>query len=265
MTTEMRRLFMPALVLLFSTAVPADEGSPGTGEEDSVLRVEGATVGRYADPVGVDPDSFQFSEAETRLWLDDHLGNIRTPTRLKYDFVRSGTYEDGFTDVVLLDITKINADGTRDAEMQFFTGEREQPYTPDNVTEISGNPVLGVYMRGDVFDMNRMTDGSWRYFQRRIKLALAEAATVEPVEFEFAGRKIEGKRISIAPYVKDPHGAQFPQLARKRYEFTLSDAVPGTLFEIHTIVPGERDGDPPLLEERLTLTEVGGRPAAGGR
>lgn len=233
--------------------------------EDDAITVPGATVGRLGDPAAVDSDSYEFSEAETKLWLVDHLQNISGPMRLKYDFVRGGTYEEGFTDIVLLDIKQVNADGTKNADMQFFTGERAQPFTPDNVTEIRGNPVLGLYMRGDVYDMNRLTDGSWRYFQRRIKLALADGATVEPVEIEFNGRKVKAERVVIMPYVKDPHGSAFQQFTGKRYEFTFSESVPGMLYEIHTVVPGAGDGAQPLLEERLTLTQAGAGPVSAGR
>lgn len=222
----------------------------------TAIEVDGATIGRLGDPAIIDDKEYKFSEAESRLWLADHLKNITQPIRLRYDFVKSGTYEDGFSDVVLLEIKQLNDDGSKNVDMQFFTGERSQPFSPDTVTEVRGNPVLGLYMRGDVYDMNRLTEGSWRYFQRRIKLALSQTATIEPVEIEFAGKKVKAERIVITPYAKDPHSAQFQQLTAKRYEFTLSDAVPGTIYQIRTVVPGVLDADAPLLEERLTLTQA---------
>ena len=258
--TELRRALLTALIPLLAVSVATRAAGDTANTE---VKVDGATIGRLGDPVAVDPDEYKFSEAETSLWLADHLQNISKPTRLKYDFVRSGTYEEGFTDVVLVDIKQLNGDGSKNADMQFFTGERSQPFPPDTVTEIRGNPVLGVYMRGDVYDMNRLTDGSWRYFQRRIKLALSEAAVVEPVEIEFAGRKVQAQRIVITPYVKDPHSAQFQQFTGKRYEFTLSKEVPGTLYEIRSVVPGASPADAPLLEERLTRTQVGSVGVAG--
>lgn len=245
------------LVTLSMVLMLAGSGASAQESDQGPVQIEGATLGRLGDPALVDADNYEFSEAETRLWLSDHLENIAKPIRLKYDFVRSGSYEEGFSDVVLLDIRELHQDGSKNADMQFFTGDRAQPFTPDSVTEIRGNPVLGIYMRGDVYDMDRLTGGSWRYFQRRIKLALSKGARVEPVEIEFGGKKVKAQRIVITPYEKDTHSAQFPQFVQKRYEFTLSDSVPGTLYEIHTIVPGATEGDAPLLEERLTLTQVG--------
>jgi hypothetical protein len=258
---DLRRVLAPWVISML--AVTATTHAAGDAAEGAGVELEGATIGRLGDPVAVNPDEYKFSDAESSLWQADHLQNILKPTRLKYDFVRSGTYEEGFSDVVLVDIKQLNGDGSKNADMQFFTGERAQPFSPETVTEIRGNPVLGVYMRGDVYDMSRITEGSWRYFQRRIKLALADAAVVEPVEINFAGKKIKAQRIVITPYAKDPHSAQFQQFTGKRYEFTLSNEVPGTLYEIRSVVPGASDADAPLLEERLTLTQVGAVGAAG--
>ncbi|MBI1733310.1 MAG: hypothetical protein HYR49_11170 [Gammaproteobacteria bacterium] len=259
---ETRRSHWPALVPLALYLGVACAGDGAAADVDAI-GVDGATVGRLGEPVAVDEKEFKFSEAETQLWLADHLKNITQPMRLKYEFIKSGSYEEGFSDVVTLDIRKVNDDGTKNADMQFFSGERAQPFTPDSVTEIRGNPVLGLYLRGDVYDMNRLTEGSWRYFQRRIKLALSEAALVEPVEIDFLGRKVKARKIVITPYLKDPHSAQFEQFTVKRYEFTLSDAVPGTIYQIRTVVPGPGQGDAPLLEERLTLTRVDSGTVAG--
>jgi hypothetical protein len=258
---EPRNLLVPWFIAMLALTNPVHAAGKDAGAAE--IEVDGATIGRLGDPVAVNPDEYKFSEAESRLWLADHLQNIHKPTRLKYDFVRSGTYEEGFTDVVLVDIKTLNGDGSKNADMQFFSGERAQPFSPETVKEIRGNPVIGIYMRGDVYDMNRITEGSWRYFQRRIKLALSGAATVEPVEIDFAGKKVKGQRIVITPYVKDPHSAQFQQFTGKRYEFTLSNDVPGTLYEIHSVVPGATDKDAPLLEERLTLSQVGAVGSAG--
>ena len=111
-------------------------------------------------------------------------------------------------------------------------------------------------MQGDIQDMNRLTEGSWRYFQRRIKFALAQSASIEPVEIRFGDQTIKGRKIVITPFVDDPRRSQFTQFAGKRYEFILSEEIPGTLYEIHTVVPSPADGREPLIEERLLLKQV---------
>jgi len=107
-------------------------------------------IGSMNDSGRVDPDEYEFSNAENKLWMDDHLLNIEQAARLHYEFEKSGSYEDGFIDDVYLDIVKINEDGTRDAILDFFSGSQRQKVSPSNVKNIKGNPVVGIYLQGDV-------------------------------------------------------------------------------------------------------------------
>ena len=217
------------------------------------VTVKGATLGRVGEGAAVDAEQFEFAAAEVKLWLDSHLENIEKPSHLRYEFVKSGSYEEGFTDSVNLYITAINADGTRQARLEFFSADRRQQVNADNVTDITGNPVLVAYMQGDVYEMSRLTGGSWRYFQRRVKLAFAQTARIEEVTFRYRGEEVRGEKISITPYLSDPRRRQFEEFAVKSYEFILSDSVPGKLFQIKTVVPDRDDPERPLLQEVLTL------------
>ena len=214
------------------------------------------SIGRFGEPETV-PEDFHYNDAETKLWLDDHLKNIDRPVRLYYEFVKSGTYEEGFSDAVYLDIIKINDDGTKNALLDFFTADRKQAVNPDNVTNITGNPVLGIFMQGDIYEMNRLTEGHWKYFQKMIKVALRENATIEPVNFEFNGARYQGEKISFSPYIKDPHRSDFEKFADKHYEFILSEQIPGKLFQIKTVIPNNAESaTEPLISETLTLIET---------
>ena len=238
------------------TATPPDKGeSRGieAGDVPDSIEVKGATLGRMGDSVAVNPEEFEFADAENKLWLDDHLQNIDRPGRLYYNFVKRGSYEEGFSDSVYLDIVEINDDGSKNVNLEFFTAERKQNAPADNLLGITGNPVLMLYMQGDVYEMNRLTSGSWRYFQRRIKFAFSEGAKIETVTFEFNGKDVTGEKISIAPYLNDPRRRQFEQFARKVYEFTLSGQVPGKLYQIKTVIPNNLPDREPLIEEILTL------------
>lgn len=198
------------------------------------------------------------SEAEKILWLTDQLTTVSDGWVLHYAFESTPTGEESVEDEVELSIVGVNEDGSRKTAMHFFFGDRNRYVAPHEAT--NGNPVLGVYLQDDVYEMNRLTQGSWRYFHRKIKKALAHDATLSQVEIEFEGKRVPATRVVITPYTYDEQRDQFEQYADKRYEITVSEAIPGYLYEIYTVVPGETDQAPPRLEERLRLTTVD-RPA----
>ena len=200
----------------------------------------------------------KFSEAETVLWMTDQLKAVKAPMVLTYDFVKSGSFEEGFKDRVIFTIQKIKPAGMKAAALDFFSGERHFMIPPEEST--NANPVLKVYLQGDVYEMNRLTDpaGSarerWRYFQRRIKFALTESATVQALDFEFEGRRYHGKTVRFQPYVHDEKRGAFEKFANKIYVITVADDLPGYLYRIDTQVPDEKAPAVPLLSEVLQLT-----------
>jgi len=213
-------------------------------------------IGSMNDSGMVDPDEYEFSNAENKLWMDKHLLNIEQPARLHYEFEKTGSYEEGFIDDIYLDIVKINKDGTRDAALDFFTEERRQKVSPSNVEKITGNPVIGIYLQGDVYEMSRYTEGGWKYFHRQIKLAIADNNESEPVTIELNGKEYQGEKITLYPFEKIPKKSRLREFSDKRYEFILSDEIPGKLYQIWTVINDAENPSVPLVEERLTLVNV---------
>jgi len=233
---QLRRRVVSVALVLF---VPF--GSPCAAEPEGGLMPES----QQEEPV---------SEAERLLWLSDQVTNVEPGTLLRYRYEGRFVDEDPVDDEVDLEVLAINEDGSRKASTYFFTGDRNRYVAPHE--GVTGNPVLGVYLQEDVYGMEELTEGSWRYFHRRVKKALAHDAAIEDVEVEFEGRKVPAKRVTIEPYLYDEQRDQFEDYAEKRYEIVLSEAVPGTLYEIHTVVPAREPGAPPLREERLRLDVV---------
>ncbi|HAZ60412.1 MAG TPA: hypothetical protein DCY89_02415, partial [Gammaproteobacteria bacterium] len=66
------------------------------------------------------------------------------------------------------------------------------------------------------------------------------------------------------PFQYDELRDRFEEMADKRYSIIVSDQIPGSLYEIHTLVPGKEEGSPPLHETRLRLDVVKGPEAAAG-
>lgn len=202
----------------------------------------------------------EFSQAETLLWMTDQLKSIERPVELTYQFDRSGTLESGFTDTVRFTVEAVKSDGMKAASLDFFTGERRFDVPPVENTNV--NPVLKIYLQGDVYEMNRLTDVDgtskerWRYFQRRIKFALAESAKIEDVVVSFNGDELTAHSISFHPYVNDPKRQLFEQFADKSYIVVVADEIPGYLYRIETIIPGDNPDAPPLIREVLQLVGV---------
>jgi len=213
-------------------------------------------IGSMNDSGLVDPEEYEFSNAESKLWMDKHLLNIEQAVRLHYEFEKTGSYEEGFIDDVYLDIVEINEDGTRNATLQFFTEERSQKVSPSNVDKITGNPVIGIYMQGDVYEMSRLTEGSWKYFHRMIKLAIADNNESEPVIIVLAGKEYQGEKITLYPFERIPKKSRLREFSDKRYEFIMSEEIPGKLYQIWTVINDPENPSVPLMEEKLTLVNV---------
>ncbi len=213
-------------------------------------------IGSIDDTGMIDPNEFNFSNAENKLWIDKHLLNIKQTARLHYEFEKTGSYEDGFIDDVYLDIVKINEDGTRDTILDFFSGDQKQKVSPSNVNHITGNPVLGIYLQGDVYEMDRFTGGNWKYFHRQIKLAIANSDTSEHVSIELEGKQYEGEKIVLYPYANIKNKDRLGEFSDKSYEFIISDKIPGKLYQIRTVINDLGSSSVPLVREVLTLKSV---------
>ena len=195
----------------------------------------------------------QFSEANNLLFNRDHLGNISADSRLNYHFIKSGSLEPGFEDDIKMSFKPAASVEKRTVTVDFFSGERNR-WVPD-FNGARGNPLLTIFLQHDIHEMSRLTDGKWRYFQKRIKLAFENNSTIEPAVFEFSGKEYQGKKITIYPYKDDPNSSRFKDYVEKYYVFTLADNLPGTIYQIRTITPdaGKKSD---LLIETVTLTSI---------
>lgn len=203
-----------------------------------------------------DHEAIELSNAEILLWMTNHMDNIKEPISIRYDFSRTGTYGDGFTDRIEMDVVELHDDGSRSTRMEFFTGPRKQPVHDQQLRSVTGNPVLAIFMQGDVMEMNRITEGSWRYFQRQIKHALSDTSEIEQVTLSHDGQNISGQKVTIAPFVDDPRRPYFDRYADKTYEFIFSEDVPGMLYQIRTVIPDNINiGAEPLIVEELTYAK----------
>jgi hypothetical protein len=189
------------------------------------------------------------SPAETLLFQTNHMQNVHAPATLTYAFHKEGSAAPGFDDQVRL----VLADGQPAAMLEFLTGPRHVPAPA--VDNPEGNPVLLGFLEHDIAEMQRLTGGSRAYFRKRIRLALAQSAQVQPHRFTYAGKGVDGREIVIVPYRDDPMHARFEPYVGKRYTFIVSPQVPGGIYQVRAAAAGEQ-GQPSRVDETLTLVRV---------
>ena len=197
------------------------------------------------------------SPAETLLFDTDHLKTITQPLSLHYHFKKTGKLEAGFEDDVELAISAGPYAGRKHVSTKYLSGKHHENFPP--VEGAAGNPVVMYFLERDIREMQRLTGGNWRYFQKRIRLALADKAQVRSVDFVHAGQRVTGQEVRILPYTDDPQRVRYEKYAEKYYLFVLSDKIPGGVYQIRAVIPGSKSDSavPALMEETLTLSRTG--------
>jgi hypothetical protein len=204
-------------------------------------------------------DQPALSATQVALFESDHLHAIARPERLEYRFSRETAMKTGdWIDRVDLDV-RPRGDGLKDVWVDFLAGEHHVAFPP--LIGFRGNPVLMHFLERDVDEMRRMTGGAATYFRNRIRRAFVDQASLRQIELPRDGGTAAATEITVAPFRDEARLAGFPGLSDKTYRFILSDAVPGTLYEIGAEIPGEV-AQPPRLKE--TLTFAGERPCETG-
>ncbi|MCB1955327.1 MAG: hypothetical protein KDG55_06600 [Rhodocyclaceae bacterium] len=212
----------------------------------TVALLLGPATGRAGDEISV---------AETSVFMREHLSNVGADASLHYAFQRQETAQPDVADTVTVFI-KTEADRGRVVNAEFLHGERA--LSLPEVEHASSNPVVLFFLEHDVRDMHQRLGGKENYFRKRIRLALANEATVEPVRFAYRGKEVAGTRVSVQPYRDDPNKHRFQGMEGKRYYFMLSDEVPGGFFEIGSVVEGDDARKVPGIREVLTLSPDNG-------
>jgi len=223
----------------------------------TVLGTLVALAARAAWPgIATAADPAEFSAAERRLFVDDHLATLSRAATLEYAFSHRGSLEKAFDDTVTIRVGPPGGATGRPVKGTFLSDTRriELP----ELEHATGNPVILFFLERDVRDMQRRTGGQASYFRKRVRMALAESAQVEPIQLDLKGRSVSATRISIQPFTDDPLKNRFRQLADKSYVFILSQEVPGQLYRMQTLARAPQNDAPPILEENITF--IGAEP-----
>ncbi|WP_354687663.1 hypothetical protein [Cupriavidus necator] len=196
------------------------------------------------------PQDDPIKPAERLLFMADHLGNAGAPSDLVYELEKTGSLVPAKKDTVHVRLARNNAAGGKDLEASVSDGAGAVRLSLDTATK--SNPVILYFLEKDIAEMHQLTGGQARYFQKRIRLALARAPEIVPVKMKLDGRQVQAQQIVIQPYLDDPNHERFEKLVGKRYTFVLSEQMPGKVLLLKSEIPGSgQDFAHPLQTETL--------------
>ncbi|HSV71204.1 MAG TPA: hypothetical protein VLI72_13925 [Methylibium sp.] len=206
-------------------------------------------------------DPNEFSRAENLVFVDRHLGNLKPPTALRYEYVKSGALEPGFTDGVRVEVDR-SGKACCTVKTTFLSGERLVDLPPLEGAE--SNPVILYFLERDVREMARLTARkSGNYFRNRIRRTMVEEAKVRDTTVSWQGKDLPAREVTLTPYDNDPARSRFERYAKKQYTFLLAPGVPGGVFQIRSSMAGSQAGDPALMiEEVMSFAGTDTAPAA---
>jgi len=211
------------------------------------LAVAAALAGFTAPAAAAD----DFSPAEQALFMHDQMVHVSPPVTLGYHYHRAGTLGETFDDQVSVTLRR-QADGSCCVGQTAFLSGPNRIELP-GLEGGKANPVILHFLERDIREMQRMTRGMANHFRQRIRMAIYASAQVRAVTLKYHGAEIAGTEITIAPYLDDPNRPKFENLAGKRYQFLLSDAVPGGVYRLRSQADGQTPAAPPLAVEELRL------------
>lgn len=247
MTSAMLAMPLPAV----AESAPAATAAPATTPPSTTPPAPTATAAAAAMPAK--------PSAVDVLFEAKHLGNINAGEQAKYRFQRTVSdpkmLGEPFNDDITLGVDKLNADGTRNVTLKIFTGERAR--TPESVPDLTGNPVLVLFLDRAVSNYEALAGGNRNYLKGRFRDGLREKAKIEPVKIDYNGKSVDGYRVTLLPYEGDPNALRMMGYEGSQFTFLVSPSVPGELAELVAHYESGVKGAP-KLEERITLAGIGG-------
>lgn len=186
----------------------------------------------------------------------DHLALLPDKARLVFDYRFDGSLvEQPFDDDVVLDFTRHRDDRGFDVGATLFPQSRKLELGPLSAAMV--NPILLIFFQRDATQMSNGTGGSQHYFRNAIRRVLQtpDPESVRAITIELDGKEVAASEISFRPFAADPNRARLRAFADKTYRFIVSDAVPGSIYEVQSETPAE-DGNGVLLRETYRFREM---------
>jgi len=184
------------------------------------------------------------------LFETPHIKDLPEGTELVYDFSRKVSEEallgPSYDDTVKVTVGDKDENSTRSLQIDVFTGKRKRD--PQDISGMTGNPVLVFYLDRAVFGYNSVAGGKRAYLKNRFRIALGEAAELSPVKVRYDGKTLDGYRVVIKPYEKDLNRDKMRGYENSRFEMVVSDGVPGHFVAMKSEVESDEESAPDFVE-----------------
>lgn len=195
------------------------------------------------------------------LFARPHLSGVPSGTELVYRVERSPSdtkrLGEPFGDDIKLVVRSVAASGSRDIDLRMFTGERARDLM--SIPDLTGNPVLLIFLDRAVNNMVQLTGGTAPYFKDRLRAGLRDKATGEATKAEFEGKMLDATRIVVRPFVDDTNIGRMLGYEGTQFEILVAEAAPGMLLDMTSHFVSTLP-DAPKLEERIFLKSAGAQP-----
>jgi len=198
----------------------------------------------------VDEPPPELNQAQTLVFMGDHLQQIAEGKTVVYDFTRRMTGQPEQHDEIRMTVTKVRDDALRNLSFEFLSGPDRIAFPP--AEGYRGNPIPVQFLERDIRDMAQATGNSPAYFRNRIRKAFRDPQ-IEKTRLAIDGVELDTVEITVVPFKADKNVAQFEGYADKQYRFAYSDQIPGGLVSIQTRMAGASGA---ILEEALSYSRI---------
>jgi hypothetical protein len=135
--------------------------------------------------------------------MTPHLRGVAAQTELDYALIQSRP-PDKVSDTVRV-LVQSPSNSADDASVSDHNGKVSVPSGG-----LPCNPVIVYFLEHDIAEMEQLTGGQRRYFQKRVRLALAANPPITPVTSNANGKTVKARKIEIQPYLNDPNAQRLP-------------------------------------------------------
>ncbi len=188
------------------------------------------------------------------LFMRPHLSSLPAGAELTYRLERttSDTARLGepFGDDIKLLVRSVAAGGGRDIDLRIFTGDRAREVNA--ITDLTGNPLLVIFLDRAVINMVRLTGGNAPYLKDRLRSSLRDKAVSETTKAEFEGKTLDATRIVVKPFEEDANAERMLGYQGSQFEFLMAEGAPGMLLDMKSHFVSTL-ADAPKLDERIFL------------